>query len=598
MLKQLPLTLTVSNTGINPVNTAYTINITDDDVLPVIGSSPVTLLNSTFTAPDGFTDPPGFTETLEIPEGVFNAVTNQTPNGKNQWAISNNQLAITGKLFTTNLALPGGTYNNLSASQTRIATNTPLDARGLSNLRIAFNYTVQGEVDPAALNVNDPENFPKLDYVALAYSLDGVNYTELATDSVQRLASAAPATGVINAPLPGLLNNQQFYLAFRWSNDANAGGPVSVLIDNLTVTGLPKKIETTLGSSISENLVATKDAYFYSQQDGDVIARINKSGAFNYGCVSASLEKAGNTAFNLYQEGSSFNRVGDKIVRITPTTNNLSGTNTVSLYFTEPEIAGIENSSNVNRSAFFMYKTSAASYTGATAANTEKLPATYTAIMASGNTVGGVFTATFNSGFSAFAVGASTALILPVVCTNFTATQKAGQVDMQWKVASEINNKYFEIERSTDGTNFNVINTVPANTQNGGIYNMTDNKINGLTNAYYRIRQYDVDGRSTYICQTVNVRFGKAGNISISALYPNPVSSNGFVKIRTGKALRLQADFINVAGQTIRTATHYVAAGDNNLQVLQTKLPAGTYLLRFTDNETGTIIKTQTFVQQ
>lgn len=598
------LTLNVTNVGSGSTNTSYTVNITDNDVLPTIGTDSVTLIDplttGAFNGADGLNDPAGFTETLEIPEGAYDPVnTNVTPNGKNQWGISNNQLAIYGKLV---LGLnTGGTYVTASTSQTRIQTTNALDARGLNKLRISFDYTVQGEVDPATASVKqngDVEYASVFDYMSIAYSLDGINFTEINTDSIPLFADLAARTGHFTAPLPDLLNNQQFYLAFRWHNDANAGGPTSVMLDNLSVKGLPKKIETTLNSYATENLVAGSDVYYYSVDDGDIIAKINKAGSFDYGCTSATVEKAGNGSFTFYTDATNSHIVGDKIIRLTPTTNNSSGTNTVSIYYTQAEINAIEAATNTRRTAFYLYKTTASSYTGATSANVELKPASYQSISANGTVIGGVFTANFTTGFSAFALGAPNAIILPVVCTGFTAELNGTTAQLQWKLASEVNNKYFEVERSMDGTSFTVIDKVQANAANRGLYTFADAKTDGLKVAYYRIRQYDADGRSTYICQTAFVRFNKAASLVIGNLYPNPVANAGYVSISADKAFRLQADFINVAGQTVRSTVYNVAAGNNNVQVLKAKLPAGTYMIRLTDGETGTLLKTQTFIQQ
>ena len=84
----------------------------------------------------------------------------------------------------------------------------------------------------------------------------------------------------------------------------------------------------------------------------------------------------------------------------------------------------------------------------------------------------------------------------------------------------------------------------------------------------------------------------------IGNMYPNPVTNSGYIQVSTDKAFRLQADFINVTGQAVRSDVQNVAAGSTNVQMIKTKLPAGTYMIRLTDGETGTLLKTQTFIQQ
>ncbi len=142
--ENIVVTISMTNAGSNPVNTTYTLTLLDDDVEPTIGSGEQTLLSETFTRANGFADPAGWTEILEIPEAEAG---DPTASGKNQWGIFNNSLSITGKEGTTDVTLPPSTYNDNSASRTII--RSPLvDARGLSRVKIKFDFTVQGEIDP------------------------------------------------------------------------------------------------------------------------------------------------------------------------------------------------------------------------------------------------------------------------------------------------------------------------------------------------------------------------------------------------------------------------------------------------------------------
>jgi Zn-dependent metalloprotease len=141
------LTIAISNAGSNPVNKTYTLTVVEDDVVPVISSGIKTLLNESFTRADGFADPAGWTEILEVPEEPNGT---QAAQGKNQWGIFGNKLAVTGRDELTGLALPNNTYNNNSSSSTII--RSPLvDARGLNTINLKFDFEVQGEVDPAEL---------------------------------------------------------------------------------------------------------------------------------------------------------------------------------------------------------------------------------------------------------------------------------------------------------------------------------------------------------------------------------------------------------------------------------------------------------------
>lgn len=413
--ENLTITLTISNAGSNPVNRSFTLKILDDDVVPVLGNLPKQLLAQYFTRGDGFAEVVGWNEVQEIPE---------TPNGdplafgKNQWGVFGNKLTITGRDGLTGTQLPAGTYNNLSESQTLV--KTPLiDAGGVSAVTIRFDYSVQGEVDPLTL---DPENFPALDYMAVAYSLDGTNFVELAGGEFKQFASLAPASGTLIASLPASLANKKFYLGFRWHNDANAGGPQSVSIDNLVVTGTPRRIENQLSHNARNTMSAGVDAYFVSVQDGEVLGRIKNNSNSDLGCTNMYIERTGNTSFNLYGALNTTVRVSDKVFRINPN-NNINTSAYIVLYYTEAQLAALEAATGKPRNTFSLYYINATAYTGATPANTTQYPLVYTAVAG----VGGYYTSgIINRLGGSFALGASTS----AARTFVTHTDKIA--DAEW----------------------------------------------------------------------------------------------------------------------------------------------------------------------
>ncbi len=581
------ITVSMSNSGGNPVNTSYTITILDDDVVPVIGNDSITLINENFEAytAQGFAGPNTWTETLEVPEVV---TPDPTANGKNQWGVLDGTLSITGRLAPAGTGtLPAGNYYNSSTSQTRIAA-PQIDARGLNNLRIKFDYSVQGEADP---NGVDPERYGKFDYMAVAYSFDGTNYTELGPEYT--FFSVQPTSGTFSATLPAILNNKQFFLAFRWVNDANAGGPISVKVDNLSLKGVPRKIEAQLSHSANEKTVPNQDVYFYSQNDGEIITRINNTGGFDYGCVTASIAKTGSSSFNLYADAGGTHKVGDRVVRVTPATNSATGNYTISLYFTEAEILAIQTASNTPRTGFYIYKV-AGDFTGSTSGNTTRQPATYTAIPSNG---GGIFTATFSTGFSDFALGALVPGALPVTCIDFKAVKSDNGNMLIWNVSDNANNRGFEIERSTDGIRFTAIATVNADSRNNGAYTFTDNSVNGLRDVYYRIKQSDANGETKYLCSVVRLKMDGGNGFSISPVYPNPGKGNAFVKITSGDPRKINIEIVNATGQLMNRYDERLVAGVNILSLRTNNVSAGTYAVRFR-NENGEVLATQSLVRR
>src|SRR5690606_4758494 len=92
-------------------------------------------------------------------------------------------------------------------------------------------------------------------------------------------------------------------------------------------------------------------------------------------------------------------------------------------------------------------------------------------------------------------VKTSAALVtLPVHFIDFRGKLQANEsVRLDWEVENDQQHSHFEVERSSDGQNFEKIG-------NGALskpYYFID-QTPLLGNNYYRIKQYDIDGKYTY----------------------------------------------------------------------------------------------------
>lgn len=114
---------------------------------------------------------------------------------------------------------------------------------------------------------------------------------------------------------------------------------------------------------------------------------------------------------------------------------------------------------------------------------------------------------------------------LPIELLSFTGQAQSNTVELSWITASEINNDYFEVQRSTDAVNFTTIGKVSGSgtTLLQSDYGFTDNSPYSGIN-YYRLKQVDYDGESETF-NVISVYF--SGLISNSnaysiSVYPNP----------------------------------------------------------------------------
>ncbi|MCO5239470.1 MAG: T9SS type A sorting domain-containing protein [Chitinophagaceae bacterium] len=156
---------------------------------------------------------------------------------------------------------------------------------------------------------------------------------------------------------------------------------------------------------------------------------------------------------------------------------------------------------------------------------------------------------------------------LPVTLLSFTANAIAGESELKWETANEINNKGFYIERSLNGISWETIGFVAAATDSRSSYQyrFTDRIPETGTN-YYRLKQVDIDGQFEY-SPVKNLQYKYSG---ATLLFPNPASDVLSLKTRTGK---FKAQIINANGKTI-------ALFQDQRNVRIHSLPAGIYYLK------------------
>ena len=121
---------------------------------------------------------------------------------------------------------------------------------------------------------------------------------------------------------------------------------------------------------------------------------------------------------------------------------------------------------------------------------------------------------------------------LPIELTSFNATARDNQVDVTWTTASELNNDFFELQRSSDGKNFVALTQIQGQgtTAAESSYQYLDEKpVSGRS--YYRLKQVDLDQTITY-SKIVAVELTSTNQRKVS-VYPNPVSGDTFT-VRLG----------------------------------------------------------------
>jgi len=178
----------------------------------------------------------------------------------------------------------------------------------------------------------------------------------------------------------------------------------------------------------------------------------------------------------------------------------------------------------------------------------------------------------------------SCSMALPVSLSSFSAIYEDRDVIITWTTASESNNAYFSIERSSDNLDWEEIGTVSGQGNSNEIteYSYTDAGLPAGT-WYYRLRQTDHNGQSE-IFAPLSVLVEPDADTEF-LVYPVPFSGQLNVKF-SGKAGNHVVDILNGLGQVISSTR----VNGNFVQLSVENLVPGFYFIR-SGSETLKVIK-------
>jgi hypothetical protein len=126
-----------------------------------------------------------------------------------------------------------------------------------------------------------------------------------------------------------------------------------------------------------------------------------------------------------------------------------------------------------------------------------------------------------------------TSAALPIELLSFTGEYYNQSVVLEWITATEINNDYFEVLRSTNGMSYEVLETIDGGGNSTAMlaYDFTDSNPADGTN-YYMLRQTDYDGQfEEYGPEVVHVLNAVDESMCVLTVYPNPCPGNCRAKL-------------------------------------------------------------------
>jgi len=301
--------------------------------------------------------------------------------------------------------------------------------------------------------------------------------------------------------LTTFIGNSDVQITFRYSD--GTGWLYGWAIDNVTVTAeVESSVHTAVntGNGDEQYFGPNSTVHFYDPTTNNVMLTLQNNTSHDYGCTSVEVDRAGAPASREFVNADPSTHILAKTFTIVPSNNSINGNYTVTSYYSDQEVSAWEAATGASRNTAQTLKVSGASnnISDVTPANSSNY--TITGVPLTVGTFGTdvTFTSTYSTGFSGFGIGPSNAL--PVELLHFTGEQlDENAIELQWTTIAEYNNAYFELEHATDARAFSLIHkTAGAGTSSERIdYEFVHKDFTSGAN-YYRLKQVDFDGKTTY----------------------------------------------------------------------------------------------------
>ena len=169
--------------------------------------------------------------------------------------------------------------------------------------------------------------------------------------------------------------------------------------------------------------------------------------------------------------------------------------------------------------------------------------------------------------------------VVPLTLLSFNGNVQDKYAQLKWKTTAEINLSHFELERSSDGRNFNKLYSIRANNQSSeNTYSYTDSSFAELavSNAWYRLKMNDLNGDYRYSNIVILRKFKTADVVSI---YPNPAKNTLYIQIDAANKGNYNIQLLDAAGKKLAQKQTQIQLGLQSIPVDVSRYAKGFYLL-------------------
>ena len=171
---------------------------------------------------------------------------------------------------------------------------------------------------------------------------------------------------------------------------------------------------------------------------------------------------------------------------------------------------------------------------------------------------------------------------LPVELESFTATVLSNSVELQWRTASELNNKGFDIERSTESGSWHKIGYAKGNGSSNVPINYTyKDKVLQPGIYEYRLKQIDFNGEFNYYKLGNEVSVGNPNSFLLMQNYPNPFNPVTTIRYELHQSANVSLNIFDMTGREVMTLVdQFEEAGFYKIDFNGGNLSSGAYYYR------------------
>ncbi len=175
--------------------------------------------------------------------------------------------------------------------------------------------------------------------------------------------------------------------------------------------------------------------------------------------------------------------------------------------------------------------------------------------------------------------GIDASCVVPITLTQFTAKAEGCKNLIMWETQSELNNDYFELQRSVDGVEFIQIAHVKGagNSSEPIRYEYIDDRKIHFVEYYYRLVQHDFD-KNTSKSEIIVVKSDCITNNNIVA-YPNPTNDHVTIVYTSSDEETVSIEIKDLLGRTVLSVPYDLKEGHNSLEINTSTLEPSTYFI-------------------